>query len=82
MAFADPVTGQSVIPQYAYANPTASGNTQVVATQGAGVKVRVLSVFVVTDAAVTIKFQSASTDISSGKPCAANGGFIQPVSSI
>lgn len=61
--------------QRAFANATGSGNTQVVAAQGAGVRIRVLSVFVVATTAVTIKFQSATTDISAGFPVGATSGF-------
>lgn len=61
--------------QRAFANATASGATQVVAAQGAGVKIRVLSVFAVATTAVTIKFQSAATDISAGFPVGATSGF-------
>ena len=62
----------------AFANPTASGNTQVVAAQGAALRIRVLSLFSMAATAVTIKFQSATTDISAGFPVAANGGFVLP----
>lgn len=62
----------------AFANATLSGNTQVVAAQGAGVRIRVLSVAVVATLAVTVKFQSATTDISAGMPIAATGGYIRP----
>jgi len=61
--------------QRAFANATGSGNTQVVAAQGAGVRIRVLSVFAIATTAVTIKFQSATTDISAGFPVGANSGF-------
>lgn len=62
----------------AFANATLSGNTQVVAAQGAGVKIRVLSYTVVCLLAVTIKFQSGTTDISAGYPFAINGGVAVP----
>ena len=67
--------GATQIVVSAFANATGSGNTQVVAAQGAGVKIRVLSVFAVATTAVTIKFQSATTDISAGFPVGATSGF-------
>lgn len=61
-----------------FVNASALGNTQVVAAQGAGVKIRVHGFLVVTTAAQTVKFQSATTDISAGFPLAANGGVSTP----
>lgn len=61
-----------------FVNATASGSTAVVAAQGVGVKIRVLSVFVCTSTALTVKFQSASSDISCGSSLAANGGYVMP----
>lgn len=63
----------------AYVNATASGNTELVAAQGAGVRIRLLALFVLTDAAVSIKFQSATTDVSAVWALVANGGFVLPV---
>lgn len=60
---------------------SASGATAVVAAQGGGVRIRVLSVFVCTSTAVGVKFQSASTDISGLSALAANGGFVMPETS-
>lgn len=60
--------------QRAFANATGSGNTQVVAAQ-TGAKIRVLSVFVMAATAVTVKFQSGTTDISAGFPVGATSGF-------
>ena len=62
----------------AFANATASGNTAVVAAQGAGVRIRVLAVFTVTGTALTVKFQSATTDITAGFVLAVNGGMVLP----
>ena len=62
----------------AFANASLIGNTQVVAAQGASVRVRVLSVLVVATLGVTVKFQSATTDITAGFPLAANGGMVLP----
>ena len=62
----------------AFANATLIGNTAVVAAQGGSTRIRVLSVTVVALLAVTVKFQSATTDISAGFPFAANGGMAIP----
>ena len=62
----------------AFANVTASGNTEIVATQGAATRIRVLSVHAQSTVANTVKFQSATTDISAGMPCGATGGYIKP----
>ncbi len=61
-----------------FVTATASGNTQVVAAQGAGVRIRVLAVFSVANAAVSVKFQSGTTDITALFSLAANGGFVLP----
>ena len=55
-------------PQRAFANATISGATSVVAAQGAGVKIRVLAVFAISPTILTLKFQSATTDISATFP--------------
>jgi len=80
-----PVGGQIIdeVPTVRTVNRTsvtasASGATVVVAAQGGGVRIRVLSVFVCTSTAVGVKFQSASTDISGLSALAANGGFVMP----
>jgi hypothetical protein len=72
--------GVSRTVQYAYVDASSSGNTAVVAAQGSGVKVRVLSCKVVASAAVTVKFNSASTQISASDSLAANGGYVLPYS--
>lgn len=64
--------------QRAFVNATASGNTQIVAAQGAGVRIRVLAVNAISLTALTLKFQSNTTDICSGKPVGATGGWIAP----
>lgn len=67
-------TAQTV--QRAFLDASASGDTQIVAAQGAGIRIRVIAYTFVAAAAVTVKFRSASTAISSGKPVAANGGVV------
>lgn len=64
--------------QRTFVNASASGNTAVVAAQGSGVRIRVLAVLAVATAATTVKFQSATTDISAGFPFGANGGMVLP----
>lgn len=63
----------------AFVNTAATGNTALVAAI-TGKKIRVLSVIVFTTLANTIKFQSATTDISATFPLAANGNIISEVS--
>lgn len=63
----------------AFVNASASGNTQLIAAQGGAVRIRVLAVVgVVGGTAVSVKFQSATTDVSALFACAANGGFVLP----
>lgn len=74
----DGTTRRQVETTIAHASPSSSGNTEVVAAQGAGVKIRVLSLVIITTDAQTIKFQSATTDVSAAFPMAANGGMVLP----
>jgi hypothetical protein len=53
---------------------SASGNTEVVAAV-AGKRIRVLQYRLVCGGDVTVKFRSASTDITGGMPFATNGGI-------
>ena len=59
-------------------NATASGDTEAVAAQGAGIRTRVVALYAVASGAVTTKFKSASTDISPATAFAANGGMVLP----
>lgn len=61
-----------------HVDPATSGSNEIVAAPGAGIKIRVLSVFAIATAAQTITFTSASTDISCDCPVAANGGYVLP----
>jgi hypothetical protein len=72
------VTVDSTNANNANVNATTTGNTEVVAAQGAGVKIRVLSMAIVSTIAQTVKFQSGTTDISAAFPVAANGGLVMP----
>lgn len=62
----------------AFVNATLIGNTEVVATQGGAIRIRVLAVTFVALSAATVKFQSATTDISAGFPIGINGGVAIP----
>jgi hypothetical protein len=53
----------------------ASGTTAVVAAQGAGKSIYVLRLTLFTDTDCTVKFQSASTDISGVMTLAARAGW-------
>lgn len=59
-------------------NASASGNTQVVAAPSATARIRVLALATVTTTATTVKFQSATNDITAGFPLSANGGLVLP----
>ena len=50
----------------------------MVAAAGAGVRIRVISVFVLADTANKVTFKSAATAISAQFSVAANGGFVLP----
>lgn len=54
----------SLTPAYATFSTSSSGNTQVVAAQGAGNKIRVLRYRVSANGSTNVKWQSATTDIS------------------
>ena len=54
------------------------GNTEVVAAQGGTTRIRVLSFYFVATTALTVKFQSATTNISPGLPVGATGGLVAP----
>ena len=64
---------------YAYANASASGNTQVVAAQSSK-KILVLQIFVMSSDAVSVQFESANNIISAQYALSANGGFVLPYS--
>lgn len=50
--------------QRAFGNPAGLGDNQLVAAQGAGVRIRVLGFILHPSAAVNVKFRSAANDIS------------------
>jgi hypothetical protein len=60
-----------------FLNASSLGATVVLAAQ-AGMSIRVISAAIVATTATTLKFQSASTDISATWPLGANGGLVLP----
>ncbi len=64
---------------YAYVDATGSGNTSLVAAV-TGYKIRVLSAVVVALTAVTVHFESATTQISADNAAGATGGWTFPES--
>lgn len=63
-----------------FVNATATGDTAIVAAAGVGLRIRVLSLSVVTTLANSVKFRSGTTDITATYPLAANGGMVWPQS--
>jgi hypothetical protein len=59
------------------ATPAGLGQTALIAGV-AGIKYRVLAVAIIATLANTVKFQSASSDITATFPLAANGGMVLP----
>jgi hypothetical protein len=71
--------GRNIQVNRSFVNASASGDTAVVAAQGANIKIRVVGILVVSSAAMSIKFRSNTTDISPAFPFAANGGMAPPI---
>lgn len=63
---------------YAQGNFATSGSQQIVAAQGLGLRARVLSVFMMADAAVMARWLSATTQIGARTALPANGGYVLP----
>ncbi len=67
---------------YAFLNSATSGSTQIVAAQGAGIKITVLSVHVMSSGSVYVRFTSSGSSGNVNKsgfyPVGANGGFVLP----
>lgn len=59
------------------ATPASAGDNQLVAA-ATNAKYRVLSVAIVATTAVSVKFRSATTDITGTFPLGANGGLVLP----
>lgn len=64
--------------QRSFANPSGAGAAEVVAAQGDGIRIRVLAIFVLASADVSVKFLSAASDISATFAVPANGGMVMP----
>jgi len=64
--------------KHAYVNPSSSGSNAVVAAVPS-MKIKVIGAYVVAAATNTVKFMSASTDISAQTALAVNGGFTLPI---
>ena len=60
------------------ANPSAAATAELVAAAGAGKKIEVVSLKVVSTAANTVTFKSATTAIGPADDLAANGGYVLP----
>lgn len=61
----------------AFVNASAAGDNELVAAQGSGAKIRVISLVAVAGvSANTLTLRSATTAISAGFPIAANGGMV------
>ena len=75
-----PNNGNSKNAKRAFINASASGNTALVATTGLGPRsrIRVLALVLTTTAENTVKFQSATTDITPAWPFVALGGMVLP----
>ena len=58
-----------------FLNASALGATQILAAQ-TGMSIRVISIAIVATTATTVKFQSATNDISATFPLGANGGLV------
>lgn len=79
MANTIPVQGHSKNVQWAFLNASASGATELVAAAGGSrSKIRVLAVILTTTAENSVKFQSASTDLTPLFPFVALGGMVLP----
>jgi hypothetical protein len=62
--------------QFAPVNTSTSGATQLVAAQGAGLSIYVVSYVLVATSAVTVQFQSHNTNLTGAMSLAANGGLV------
>ncbi len=71
--------GTSRLVSRSFATPSGIGNTEIVAAQGAGIRIRVIAACVIATTAVRVKFQSAATDITASWPVGDVGGFVLPV---
>jgi hypothetical protein len=75
---ADGRRGQTIL--FASVSASSSGTNAIVAASP-GSKIKVLSYSLVANAAVTVKWQSASTDLTGAMSFSANGGIATPIGS-
>lgn len=68
-------TGQGKVLQFASISTAASGATTLVAAQGAGLKIKVVSYAVVASGAVTVQF-TGTGNLTGAMSLAANGGLV------
>lgn len=61
---------------HVFANASAAANTVIVAAQGAGIKIRVLSVFLSAEVNNTVRFTSNGVAITADAYPASTGGFV------
>lgn len=61
---------------HVFVNASTAANTVIVAAQGVGIKIRVLSVFVSAEAANTVRFTSNGVAITADTYPAATGGYV------
>lgn len=75
----DPINTNTAV-QYAVIDHATSGDNTLLAAQGAGKKIRVLSLFGVAAGAVNVRFESGAggTALTGVMNIAANGGFVLP----
>ncbi len=66
--------------KYAVVNVASSGDNTIQAAAGVGIKIRVLSVFLVAAGTVVVRFESAAggTALTGEMPLVANSGFVLP----
>ena len=65
-------SGQTIL--HAVVSESSSGNNEVVAAAGSGLKIKVVSYVIIAAGAVSAKWRTASTDLSGAMALAANGG--------
>lgn len=71
-------TGQGKNLQFVPINTNTAGASQLIAAPGANLKIKVASYVVVAANAVTVKFQSGTTDLTGAMPFVANSGVVAP----
>ena len=63
-------------------DPTTAATTELVAAQGAGIKIEIVALKVVASGSNTITFKSGSTAISPADDLVASSGYVMPYSEI